>query len=335
MNEVTMDSLYDICTNHGDVMVVDVLNYLHRYMWVHRDLSVTIGDEIVNTGHLYGFTNFMIFLKRKFPNCAIILALDGIDKERRNINSSYKADRSHEYSVESEMDELLSMCSLVEGVYTCYDRDYEADDAIGVVARKISKLCIKNNIKKTVYILSNDKDMFQLVTSGTICNINIIRKFGSGKDWFENSDIVDSRKVREKFNGVAPEDLVKFRAIVGDSSDNLKGYYRFRKANAAIIAENFNYDKESKTLVLKEGVKPCKSWENIMTAITDDMSIFCNNYAIMELKTFDFELTPISDRRFIKPIGEIVGIIKKYKLEKYLLNVLKYSPYASEISKNV
>lgn len=331
MNDTTKKALYDICVNHKDVLVVDVMNYLHRYMWVYRDLSVTLGDETICTGHIYGFTNLMVYLKEKFPNCAIILALDGIDKERRATNSEYKAQREHSYDVAGGIDEIVKMCSLVEGVYTCYDRDYEADDVIGVVSKTVSKMCIKNGIEKKVYILSNDKDMYQLVTDGTICDINIIKKFGSEDRWYDDAEIVSVREVMERFNGVKPEDLVKFRAITGDPSDNLKGYYRFRKANAAIIAENFDYDVENKKLVMKDGVKPCQSWRKFLPAVLEDMKTFQDNYAIMKLKDFDFEIIPVNTPEFIAPIDEILGLIKKYCLNKYKMKVVKYSQYRDKI----
>ena len=97
--------------------------------------------------------------------------------------------------------------------------------------------------------------MYQLVREGGDVNVRIIRKFGQGRKWMEDADLVDTSKVRETFNGVYPENLVKFRAISGDSSDRLKGYYRFRKSNAAIIAENFDYSVEKKGFVLKTGIQ--------------------------------------------------------------------------------
>ena len=334
MLEETKKSLYNICVNHGDVMIVDVMNYLHRYMWVHRDLTVTIGDMEVCTGHLYGFTKLMTYLKDKSPNCAVILALDGIDQKRRSINTDYKAQRDHTYKVDAEMAELLKMCSLVDGVYCVYHEDYEADDVINVVSKRVRELCVKNNIDKSVYILSNDKDMFQCVTDEGPCTIHIVKKFGfGGVDWKNVAEIIRVDDVKEKFNGVGPTDLVKFRAIVGDSSDNLKGYYRFRKSNAAIIAENYDYDESKGVLVLKDGAKPCLSWKKFLPTVFGDMKTFQDNYAIMKLKEFEFEIADLGSEEAICPIPEIISIIKKYGLTQYLNNVSigRYSKYRSEI----
>jgi 5'-3' exonuclease len=294
-------------------MVIDVMNYLHRYMWVHQDMAVMIDGDMVQTGHLYGFTKLMTYLKDKFPNCAIILALDGIDKSRRSVNVEYKAQREHTYKVDAEMAELLKMCSLVQGVYACYDENYEADDVINVVSNKVRELCLKNSIRKTVYILSNDKDMYQLVVDDEVCPIRIIKKFNQ-----DGNEIVDEEQVREKFNGVSPKDLVKFRAITGDSSDNLKGYFRFRKANAAIIAENYDYDESEGILKLKEGSRPGLSWKKFLPTVMDNMQVFRDNYAIMKLKNFDFEIADLGDREAMPSIDDIVDIIQKYQLNQYM-----------------
>lgn len=337
MTEDTKMALYEICKKYDDLMIVDVLNYLHRYMWVHREMSVPMGDEMICTGHLYGFTKLMTYLKDKFPNCAIVLALDGIDKSRRSINVEYKAQRDHTYRVDAEMAELLKMCSLVDGVYTCYDENYEADDVINVVSSTVHSLCVKNGIKKNVYILSNDKDMYQIIKDSDVCPVHSILKFGYNGN---SHEIVDEACVREKFNGVSPKDLVKYRAIVGDASDNLNGYYRFRKANAAIIAENFDYDEAKGLLYLKEGSKPGLSWKKFLPTIMDNMEIFRNNYAIMKLKSFDFEIVNIHDMESlsesdrIEALSDAMSIIDKYKLNQYKRSVIygRYSRYRNILS---
>lgn len=330
MTDKTKQNLFDICMKHDDVMIVDVLNYLHRYLWVNQDMSVVIDGEPVYTGHLYGFTRLMIYLKDKYPNCAIILALDGIDKSRRQVNSEYKAQRDHTYRVDAEMDELLKMCALVDGVYSCLDDNYEADDVINVVSTKVRELCLKNSIKKNIYILSTDKDMYQLVVDDDICPIHIIKKFGYGGN---PDDVVDESVVRAKFDNVSPRDLVKYRAIVGDASDNLRGYYRFRRSNAAIIAQNFDYDTDKQLLYLKEGVKPCLSWKKFLPTVVDNMQVFRDNYFIMKLKDFDFEIENLKSLIEESSVNDVVGIIKKYRLNRYMNSLCagKYSSYREDI----
>ena len=152
MNDTTKRVLFDICKNKQDLLLVDVMNHIHRFLWVNQDLSITLPNgDIQQTGHIYGFTNYLLLLKDRFPNCAIVLCLDGHDEERKRVNPEYKAGRTHHESLYQIIPDILDICSLVEGVYTCYDALHEADDAIGVVCNTVKKLCANNGIKKNIY----------------------------------------------------------------------------------------------------------------------------------------------------------------------------------------
>lgn len=338
MNDTTKRCLYDICVNRKDVLLVDLMNHLHRFLWANQELSVNIGDEIVPTGHLYGFTKFILMLKDRFPNSAIVIAQDGYDKERRKQSPDYKANRSNHDNIYSVVPDLIEFCSLVDGVYTCYHPDYEADDVINSISGMVQRLCKSKGFKKSIYVISNDKDMYQLVDDDTEVPIKIIRKFGSGEHWMQDSEIITELEVQETFNGVKPKDLVKFRAIVGDTSDNLKGYYRFRKADAAIIAESFDYSIQDKSLTLRDGVKPGLSWKRFLPKVLEDMDTFNRNYAIMKMKTFDFEINPACSLEGVgSRIPEVVNKLKKYELNWFMqrLCARSYSPFRDEIIKNV
>ena len=329
LNEKTKQSLYNICANSKDVLLIDVMNYLHRFMWVHKTMQVSVGDDVVCTGHLFGFTRFLTCLKTRFPQCSIVLALDGKPEDRMAINPNYKAQRAHTYEVDAEMQELLCMCSVLDGVYVCLDDTKEADDVIYSVSKKVNALCLRNNIAKNIYVLSNDKDMFQCVTKTEPSSVKIIRKFGTGKDWFRGADLVDYNIARNVFEGVAPDNLAKYRAIIGDTSDNLKGYSRFRKSNAVILAENFDVTDDG--LVLKKGATFNSKWNSFLNVIYDDFSIFKNNYDIMKLRDFDFELSYLHDD--VLDLEKAVDSIVKYRLFTYKANVCCMSPYKNELTR--
>lgn len=339
MNVVTKKCLYDICVNHKDFLLVDVMNHVFRFAWANHDLSVNINGEDIPTGHIYGFTRFILSLKDNFPNCAILLAFDGYDEDRRKVNSKYKEGRGDHTNFYKDTVVIKDLCSLIEGVYSCYDSSHEADDVINVVSKQVKKLCEKQGcyVNKNIYILSNDKDMYQLVDDSGTVPIHIIRKFGTGKNFMSDAEIVDTQKVKDTFNGVSPENIVKFRAITGDSSDNLKGYFRFRKADAAVIAENYDYSVSKEELQLKKDVKPCASWKRFLPKVLESMDTFRSNYKIMKMKDFDFEITPINSKNYIREISYIVSLIRKYQLNYFMQRVCSgsYSQYRSEVIKEV
>ena len=326
-SEYSKICLYDIIVNYDDVLLVDVMNHMRRFLYVHRDLSIADGDNVIQTGHLYGMLSFLLSLRDRFPNCSIVLCLDGYDHSRRNINPNYKSNRTHTDNSYEVIPDLLRFSYLIKGVYSSYNSLYEADDTIYSVSKFISYMCRRKNIKKNIYVLSNDKDMFQMVSDDSLVPIHIIRKFGVGSNWWNNADVVDVSVVKSTFNGVSPENLVKFRAIVGDSSDNLKGYYRFKKADAAIIAENYDYALGRLTLKKDRVFNP--KWNRFLPRVCSDMGVFSMNYAVMKLKDYSFEI----GRDSVDDVDSVVDRLKYYQLNKFIQRICSgnYSSYHSKV----
>ncbi len=69
--------------------------------------------------------------------------------------------------------------------------------------------------KLDVLLVTNDKDMMQLVGSG-------VRVLRPGTGGMKNDVIVDAAKVKEIL-GVTPEQVVDYMALFGDSIDNIPG----------------------------------------------------------------------------------------------------------------
>ena len=86
---------------------------------------------------------------------------------------------------------------------------YEADDVIGTMAKKgVEK-------KLQVLVISNDKDMMQLVSTG----VRILR---TGSGGAKADSIVDEQKV-EEILGVPPGKVIDLMALLGDTVDNIPG----------------------------------------------------------------------------------------------------------------
>ena len=86
---------------------------------------------------------------------------------------------------------------------------YEADDVIGTMA----KLGKAKNLD--VLVVSNDKDMMQLVNAG----VKILR---TGTGGAKADTIVDAEKV-EDILGVTPDKVIDLMALLGDTVDNIPG----------------------------------------------------------------------------------------------------------------
>lgn len=87
---------------------------------------------------------------------------------------------------------------------------YEADDLIGTLARQGERAGY------AVYILSGDKDDFQLIDSHTVVMMPVNK---SGKT---TTEVYDSSALMERYQ-IAPEDFVTLKSLMGDPSDNIPG----------------------------------------------------------------------------------------------------------------
>ena len=85
---------------------------------------------------------------------------------------------------------------------------YEADDVIGTLAKKAAK-------DVEVLIISNDKDMMQLVGKN-------VRTLRTGSGGAKADVLVDEKKV-EEILGVPPERVIDVMALMGDTVDNIPG----------------------------------------------------------------------------------------------------------------
>jgi len=104
-------------------------------------------------------------------------------------------------------------------------KGYEADDVIGTMAVKAG------NKNLEVLIVSNDKDMMQLVGK-------TVRALRTGSGGAKGDIIVDERKV-EEILGVPPEKVVDYMALLGDTIDNIPGAKGIGEKGAAELIRKY------------------------------------------------------------------------------------------------
>jgi len=105
------------------------------------------------------------------------------------------------------------------------EKGYEADDVIGTIARQAAKQDFE------VLIVSNDKDMMQLVGKN-------IRTLKTGSGGAKGDVIVDEAKVQELL-GVPAEKVVDYMALLGDTIDNIPGAKGIGEKGAAELIQKY------------------------------------------------------------------------------------------------
>lgn len=196
------------------VLIFDASNFFIRHYVVNPTLDSN-GESVGGTvGMIRGIKSLVRELKPDI--CIVIWDGEGGSRRRRTIYSEYKAGRkvrlNREYDFGSadrdfvnlkRQHEMTKKYMRMLGVLQVTVDDCEADDAIAYIARHVL-----DGDRKT--IVSSDRDFMQLVDARTTV-YNPITKLYYGEP-----------QVTEKFL-VLPENFIFMKALVGDSSDNIKG----------------------------------------------------------------------------------------------------------------
>lgn len=157
------------------------------------------------TGGIVGFLRSLGGFTKKFPGATITVVWDGSSQRRRKQYDGYKANRT-QLRAFFEIEYLKELLPLL-GITQATNPEEEADDIIATLVR--GQYQGQQNV-----MVTTDRDFLQLVT-GT--DRQFVPAVGFGKEKTYDTALV------EKEYGVKPERMVHYRAIDGDSSDNIPG----------------------------------------------------------------------------------------------------------------
>ncbi len=192
-----------------EVLLIDYSNLMYRVHYTHRSLTTSDG---VPTGVLHGVLQSVLSLHKKYPDSKMVFCCDTNTKSwRKEISASYKATRKVQNNpdrevVATQIPTLNNLLALM-GFRFVMVPGFEADD---IIASLSFGFWLGKDYK--VRILSGDKDFFQLINPP---HIELLRP----KD--QQIKVIKPKDV-EREHGVKVEDWVKFRALMGDPSDNIK-----------------------------------------------------------------------------------------------------------------
>ena len=193
------------------LIIIDSNSLIHRAYHALPPLTTKRG-ELINA--IYGF--LLVFLKaiRELQPDFIAACFDfPAPTFRHKKFKEYKAKRP------PAPEELYQQIPKVKEILKAFDvpifekEGFEADDIIGTIAKKAPRKQIMPKIE--TIILSGDLDTLQLVSPQT--------KVYSLRKGVKDIVLYDENLVREKFQGLKPEQLLDFKALRGDPSDNIPG----------------------------------------------------------------------------------------------------------------
>ncbi len=210
------------------LMIIDAHSLAHRAFHALPPLTTKNG-RLVNA--IYGF--FSIFfraLRDLKPGFVVVVFDSSAPTFRHKEFPDYKATRpkTPEPFLEqlSQIKEILAMMAI-----KVFEKPgLEADDIIGSVALAVEK--IPSPPAPKVVILSSDNDFLQLVNERT--KVLILKKGISETVFY------DQKAVREKYQGLNPKQLVDYKALRGDPSDNIPGVFGIGEKTAIGVMLKLN-----------------------------------------------------------------------------------------------
>ena len=183
-------------------MIIDGSSIFYRAFYAMPALTSPTGEP---TGAITGFANIVLKLLREYSPDYAAVALDASRKTfRTEIFVEYKANRDHMPDELSAQFPLLNEFVNALGIKTLIAPNYEADDIIGTLARQAENFYVD--------IVTGDRDALQLINATTRVLLTKNTKV----------DVYDEEKFQAEYN-FPPKNLVDFKGLSGDTSDNIPG----------------------------------------------------------------------------------------------------------------
>lgn len=210
------------------LVLIDGNAILHRAYHALPSLTDREGKPI---NAVYGFVSMLLRIVEDLKPTAIAVAFDR--KEPTFRKKEFKAYQAHRPEMEDELSSQFAKAKDVIKAFNIpiYDKKgFEADDVIGTIAKKAQKKFDE------VDIVTGDKDILQLV-NGKVKVYLPIKGLSQGR-------LYGKEEVMKKM-GVMPSQIVDYKALVGDPSDNYPGVKGIGPKTATKLLNEF---KDFKTI---------------------------------------------------------------------------------------
>ena len=177
------------------------------------------------TNALYGFANMLQKIQDTFDCTYMLVAFDkGKNTFRHKALATYKGTRKHMPEELAMQLPIIREYLDVLGIKRLELDEYEADDIVGSMAK------FAKNQGFNVVCLSGDRDLLQLTSQNV--TVMLTRK---GITELDEYNVLN---FKEKM-GFDPEQMVDYKAIIGDTSDNLEGVKGVGPKTAVSLLEKY------------------------------------------------------------------------------------------------
>ncbi len=288
------------------LLIIDGNAILHR---AYHAYPPVFSDKDGNpTNAIYGFYAMLIKMFEEVKPDYVVICFDrGEPTFRMNLYAGYHANRPKMADdLFPQVDRLQNSLQTI-GIPLFGVDGYEADDLIGTLATQArDKGLIINDKKEKIetVIVTGDRDLLQLVNSSTKVLMPLIG--------ITKYVIFDEKAVEEKY-GIKPEQVIDYKALVGDASDNYPGVTGVGpKTASGLITKYGSFENLYKHI----GELPPKISERLATDA--EQASMCKTLATIHtdapitLKLKDGDVKQFTEDKFLKEFdGFNINSLKK------------------------
>jgi DNA polymerase-1 len=187
------------------LVVIDGSSLIYRAFFALPSLTTADGTP---TNAVYGFTNMLLKILEDEQPDLILLALEGGRTFRHTEFAGYKSHRPRTPDDLAVQTPIARAVTEAFGIPIIQHRGYEADDVIGTIT------CRGKAEGYDVLVVTGDHDALQLVNDQV--KVFMTQRGVTDARCFDEAGVV------ERY-GLKPEQLPDFKALKGDTSDNIPG----------------------------------------------------------------------------------------------------------------
>lgn len=205
-------------------VVLDGMALIYRGYYALPPLTTREG-ELVNA--VYGFTTILLNMLEKVKPDYLAVAFDLKGPTfRHEAYEEYKATRAE------TPDELIGQIPRIREIVAAFQipilecPGFEADDLIASLAERL-----KEESEVSLAVVTGDMDLTQLIGERV--------KLLAPLTGFNDVKTYDIEAVREKY-GLRPDQMVDYKALVGDTSDNIIGVPGIGPKTASTLLQKYD-----------------------------------------------------------------------------------------------
>jgi DNA polymerase-1 len=205
------------------LVLIDGHHLMYRAYWaIPRTLTTGKGEQV---NAVFGMASMLLhILKIEQPDKVVVCFDAGEETFRHEENATYKDGRAE--TPDDFYSQIPRMIQLVEafGIPHTSAPKYEADDFLGTYAT----IGVKAGMRVT--IVTGDRDALQLASE----NIRVAIPHSG----YQKTEYLGPAEIEAKY-GVRPDQIVDYKGLIGDSSDNLPGVRGIGPKTAAELLQKY------------------------------------------------------------------------------------------------